>query len=337
MALMGLRVAQRANGVSLLHGEVSREMFAGLWPNFDPADVPITSVTNGVHAPTWVSREVQQLVERDLGVDLQADGAAWAGADHLDDRQLWEVRRALRSRLVDETRVRLRASWLQRGAMESELGWIDDVLDPDVLTIGFARRVPSYKRLTLMLQDPKRFTAMLLDHDRPVQFVIAGKAHPADDGGKRLIQEVVRFADGAGRAAPGRVPARLRHGAGTRAVRGRRRLAEQPAAAARGMRHLGHEGRLERCAEPVDSRRLVGRVVRRRQRVGDPVGRRASRGAPRRDSRRARSTTSSRPRWCRASTTMTVTVCRSAGSKWCGTRCRRSARRSSRPACCATT
>jgi len=139
MALMGLRVAQRANGVSLLHGEVSREMFAGLWPNFDPTDVPITSVTNGVHAPTWVSREVQQLVERDLGVDLQADGAAWAGADRLDDRQLWEVRRALRSRLVDETRVRLRASWVQRGAMESELGWISDVLDPDVLTIGFAR------------------------------------------------------------------------------------------------------------------------------------------------------------------------------------------------------
>ena len=198
MALMGLRVAQRANGVSLLHGEVSREMFAGLWPNFDPTDVPITSVTNGVHAPTWVSREVQQLVERDLGVDLQADGAAWAGADHLDDRQLWDVRRALRSRLVDETRVRLRASWLQRGAMESELGWINDVLDPDVLTIGFARRVPSYKRLTLMLQDPKRFTAMLLDRERPVQFVIAGKAHPADDGGKRLIQEVVKFADGAG-------------------------------------------------------------------------------------------------------------------------------------------
>jgi starch phosphorylase len=198
MALMGLRVAQRANGVSLLHGEVSRQMFAGLWPNFDPADVPITSVTNGVHAPTWVSREMQQLVERDLGVDLQSDGAAWADGYRLDDRQLWDVRRALRSRLVDETRLRLRASWLQRGAAESELGWISEVLDPDVLTIGFARRVPSYKRLTLMLQDPKRFTSLLLDPKRPVQFVIAGKAHPADDGGKRLIQEVVKFSDAAG-------------------------------------------------------------------------------------------------------------------------------------------
>ena len=198
MALMGLRVAQRANGVSLLHGEVSREMFAGLWPNFDPADVPITSVTNGVHAPTWVSREMQRLVESELGVDLQSDGEAWGGGDRLNDHQLWEVRRALRSRLVDETRRRLRDSWLQRGAGESELGWISDVLDPDVLTIGFARRVPSYKRLTLMLQDRERFTAMLLNPHRPVQFIIAGKAHPADDGGKRLIQEVVKFADGAG-------------------------------------------------------------------------------------------------------------------------------------------
>jgi starch phosphorylase len=108
---------------------------------------------------------------------------------------LWQVRRALRGRLVDEARARLHASWLQRGAGESELGWIQDVLDPDVLTIGFARRVPSYKRLTLMLQDRDRFTSMLLDAGRPVQIVIAGKAHPADDGGKRLIQEVVKFAD----------------------------------------------------------------------------------------------------------------------------------------------
>jgi len=195
MAVMGLRVAQRANGVSLLHGAVSRAMFSGLWPNFDVADVPITSVTNGVHAPTWVSAEMRDLVQRDLGVDLQADGAGWADAERLDDRRLWEVRRALRARLVDETRIRVRESWLARGATESELGWVGSVLDPGVLTVGFARRVPSYKRLTLMLQDRERFTSILLDPRRPVQFVIAGKAHPADDGGKRLIQEVVKFAD----------------------------------------------------------------------------------------------------------------------------------------------
>ncbi|GGU00106.1 MULTISPECIES: alpha-glucan family phosphorylase [Streptomyces] len=177
MAAMGLRLAQRANGVSTLHGAVSREMFAGLWPGFDPEEVPITSITNGVHAPTWTAPEVGR----------RAEGA--------DDRELWELRRTLREQLVSEVRERLRASWRQRGAVGAELGWTDSVLDPDVLTIGFARRVPSYKRLTLMLRDPERLRSLLLHPERPVQLVVAGKAHPADDGGKRLVQELVRFAD----------------------------------------------------------------------------------------------------------------------------------------------
>jgi starch phosphorylase len=113
------------------------------------------------------------------------------------DTSVWETRRALRSRLVDEVRRRLRESWLQRGASSAELGWVDGVFDPDVLTMGFARRVPSYKRLTLMLNDPDRLRALLLDDERPVQLVIAGKSHPADDGGKQLIQDMVRFADAA--------------------------------------------------------------------------------------------------------------------------------------------
>jgi starch phosphorylase len=182
MAVMGMRLAQRVNGVSLLHGQVSREMFAGLWPGFDTAEVPIGSITNGVHAPTWVAREIS-----DLG-DSQSAAAA-------DAEQLWEIRRRLRARLVTETRRRLRDSWQQRGASGAELTWIDDVLDENVLTIGFARRVPSYKRLTLMLNDPQRLAGLLLDPDRPMQIVIAGKAHPADEGGKRLIQQMVRFAD----------------------------------------------------------------------------------------------------------------------------------------------
>ncbi|MGW7351973.1 alpha-glucan family phosphorylase [Streptomyces sp. NPDC054784] len=177
MAVMGLRLAQRANGVSTLHGAVSREMFAGLWPGFDPAEVPVASVTNGVHAPTWVAD------------DVPPDPA------RLDDAALWRLRRVLRERLVRDVRARLYASWRQRGAAHAELGWIDEVLDPDVLTVGFARRVPSYKRLTLMLHDRERFTRLLLDPERPVQLVVAGKAHPADDGGKRLIQELVRYAD----------------------------------------------------------------------------------------------------------------------------------------------
>jgi glycogen phosphorylase len=203
MAVMGMRLSQRVNGVSKLHGSVSRSMFNGLWPGFDVAEVPITSVTNGVHAPTWVAREVVTLAQE---LAVVADAAPGVSADPADDpsfwdraasdpARIWELRRVLRARLVAEARRRLRASWRQRGASEAELIWIDSVLDDDVLTIGFARRVPSYKRLTMMLHDPARLTALLLDPERPIQIVVAGKAHPADDGGKQLIQQLVRFAD----------------------------------------------------------------------------------------------------------------------------------------------
>jgi len=198
MAVMGFRLAQRANGVSLLHGNVSRGMFNGLWSSFDEAEVPITSVTNGVHAPTWVAREVFELAVRH-GADVDSDDdEVWSVVDKISAEELWATKRELRSRLVDDARSRLRKSWQQRGAAAGELGWIDDVLDPDVLTIGFARRVPSYKRLTLMLHDRERLTRILLDPDRPVQLVIAGKSHPADEGGKKMIQEIVRYADEAG-------------------------------------------------------------------------------------------------------------------------------------------
>ncbi|MFE6866564.1 alpha-glucan family phosphorylase [Kitasatospora sp. NPDC057692] len=201
MAAMGLRLAQRANGVSTLHGEVSRSMFNGLWPGFDAADVPITSVTNGVHAATWIDPAVVRLGATEIGADraeeamTTGEARRWTGLERIGNTEVWELRRTLRAQLVDEVRHRLRASWRQRGAGEAELGWVSSVLDPDVLTIGFARRVPSYKRLTLMLRDQQRLRALLLHPTRPVQIVVAGKAHPADDGGKRLIQQMVAFAD----------------------------------------------------------------------------------------------------------------------------------------------
>ena len=193
MAVMGLRLAGRANGVSQLHGKVSRGMFRVLWPGFDEREVPITSVTNGVHAPTWQDPELAALEVAHLGPD--PDLSRWTDPTAVDDGALWAVRRGSRERLVLQARRRVRASWLKRGASPAELRWVDDVLDPDVLTIGFARRVPTYKRLTLMLRDPDRLRDLLTNPDHPVQIIVAGKAHPNDEQGKLLIQDLVRFAD----------------------------------------------------------------------------------------------------------------------------------------------
>ena len=194
MAVMGLRLAQRANGVAKLHGQVSREMFSGLWPGFDVSEVPITSVTNGVHVPTWVDPEVTALARQQLGVAAVHD-RDWARAYEVSDEALWDLRRRMRSNLIDDVRGRVRSAWLKRGASDAQLGWTDDVLDPDVLTIGFARRVPTYKRLTLMLRDPARLKALLLHPTHPVQVIVAGKSHPADEMGKRMIQDLVQFTD----------------------------------------------------------------------------------------------------------------------------------------------
>jgi len=196
MAHMGLRLGQRSNGVSQLHGQVSRAMFEELWPGFDSVEVPIGSITNGVHGPSWFAPEWAQL-GRELTGSEEAlrEPSKWQGLKRVDAGHLWWIRCQLREKLVQDVRRRLRESWLERGAIEAELGWIADAFDPGVLTVGFARRVPTYKRLTLMLRDPERLEALLLDEDRPVQLIVAGKSHPADDAGKGLIQQIVRFAD----------------------------------------------------------------------------------------------------------------------------------------------
>jgi starch phosphorylase len=194
MAVMGFRLGQRANGVSLLHGEVSRGMFQGLWSAFDTTEVPISSITNGVHHYTWVHAKLLELLEAPSGSKSPTvvDGYDWNGLAEVPSRTIWELKRTMRSELVQMTRTRLAESSLGRG-LGAE--WVDEVLDPDVVTFGFARRVPSYKRLTLMLRDPERLKALLTDPERPIQIVIAGKSHPADEGGKALIQQMVQFAD----------------------------------------------------------------------------------------------------------------------------------------------
>lgn len=188
MAHMGFRLGQRSNGVSRLHGAVSREMFADLWPGFDSDEVPIGSVTNGVHGPTWTARRWQEAA----GGDEEAVARI---VTSLPADEIWRLRSDMRADLVDEVRRRTHASGRDRGFSEAELGWTADIFDPAALTIGFARRAATYKRLTLMLRDPERMRRILTDPDRPVQLVIAGKAHPADDGGKSLIQQVVRFTE----------------------------------------------------------------------------------------------------------------------------------------------
>ncbi|MGB3910272.1 MAG: alpha-glucan family phosphorylase [Pseudolysinimonas sp.] len=192
MAVMGLRLAQRANGVSKLHGEVSRSMFNALWPGFDADDVPIGSVTNGVHAPTWTDPEVAALAATTLGT-RDTTAADWA-SPAVSDADLWNLKRRMRGHLVDDARQRMSAAWAEENPGIADPAWFRDLLDPDVLTIGFARRVPTYKRLTLMLHDPERLRALLNHAERPIQLVIAGKSHPADDEGKRLIQKLVEFA-----------------------------------------------------------------------------------------------------------------------------------------------
>ena len=200
MAVLGLRMARRANGVAKLHGKVSRRMFSALWAGFDVEEVPITSVTNGVHGPTWRAPSFQAKAEEYLTPAEIASGEGWLKPEDkggIPDEVLWAQRHELRERLVHSARRRVHDSWIERGASPAELGWIDGVLDPDVLTIGFARRVPTYKRLTLMLNDPERLTRLLTDPERPIQIVVAGKSHPDDELGVSLIQRLVQFADNA--------------------------------------------------------------------------------------------------------------------------------------------
>lgn len=195
MAHLGFRIAQRSNGVAKLHGAVSRGMFQELYPGFDVPEVPIGSVTNGVHRRTWTSDAMDDLYKKAMGdVDISSM-SDWSALASLTDHDLGEARAALRADLVTMARAHVKESWLRRGADEAELAWTDHILDPEVLTIGFARRVSTYKRLTLMLQDPERLKRILLDPDRPVQIVIAGKSHPADRPGKEFLQQMVRFAD----------------------------------------------------------------------------------------------------------------------------------------------
>ncbi|MEM1309112.1 MAG: alpha-glucan family phosphorylase [Cyanobacteria bacterium P01_H01_bin.153] len=199
MAVLAIKTATFVNGVSKLHGAVSRDMFGGLWQDFPKSEVPITSITNGVHARSCVAKPTQELYDRYLGPNWSQAGAQdplWERVKSIPDGELWRNHEICRSQLVKYARNRLHQSLLNRDASPQELAKAEEVLDPSVLTIGFARRFATYKRATLFLKDLERIRKIITGNgrkDRRVQFVVAGKAHPKDIPGKELIRSIIHF------------------------------------------------------------------------------------------------------------------------------------------------
>lgn len=195
MAVMGLRLAGRSNAVSKLHGEVSRAIFTELWAGVPVEEAPIGSITNGVHTSTWLGPEMTEVLDRRLAPGWAETGdAAWDRIEEVPDAELWRARERARERLVYFVRERVRSQLQARGAAEADTLWTEEIFDPGILTIGFARRFAQYKRGSLILTDVERLKRLLMSGDRPIQIVIAGKAHPLDDGGKEMIQGLVHFA-----------------------------------------------------------------------------------------------------------------------------------------------
>jgi glycogen phosphorylase len=193
MTVLALHLASRSNGVSKLHGEVSRQMWQSLWPDVPVDEIPISHVTNGVHFRSWISLELNQLYDRYLGPNWReepASGDVWSGAYSIPAEELWRTHERRRERVVGWARRRVRDQRLRRGAPQAELEAADEILDPDALTIGFARRFATYKRATLIFRDMERLRRILTNPTRPVQLIFAGKAHPQDEAGKQLIQRI---------------------------------------------------------------------------------------------------------------------------------------------------
>jgi len=198
MTVLALRLSRINNGVSQLHGYVSRNMWKRVWPQYPVEDVPIGAVTNGVHAPSWVAPDMAVLFDRYMGSNWREDpdcARVFEQTEAISDSELWRTHERLRERLVDYVRRKLHDQLLARGAKRKELQMAEEVLDPQALTIGFGRRFATYKRATLILSDQERLIKILSESPRPVQFIFAGKAHPQDNEGKKLIQQLVQLCE----------------------------------------------------------------------------------------------------------------------------------------------
>jgi starch phosphorylase len=204
MTVLALTMGGRYNGVSKLHGDVSRKMWSWLWPNKKVEDVPITYVTNGIHTETWLAPELKALFDEYLGKNWTHridDQAMWDGITHVPDEELWDVMNQLRIKLVDFVRMRTRNRLLRLSMPDDAIQATAGLLNPKALTIGFARRFATYKRATLLFHDVERLKRIMYgDGTRPVQFIFAGKAHPRDEPGKNFIREVYHRSHEAGLA-----------------------------------------------------------------------------------------------------------------------------------------
>jgi starch phosphorylase len=196
MTVLGLKLSRRANAVSALHGEVSRAMWTGLFPGKSEDAVPIGHITNGVHVPSWLAPQMFRLYDRHLGIgwhEHSGESRIWEGIENVDDGELWETHLSLKSRLLEFVRRRAKEQAERRGEPQETLQRLTRVLSPDALTVGFARRFATYKRANLLLADIEKLASMVNDPNRPVQFVFAGKAHPRDEPGKRVLQQIAEL------------------------------------------------------------------------------------------------------------------------------------------------
>jgi starch phosphorylase len=196
MTVLGLRLSRRANAVSALHGEVSRAMWTSLYPGKLEDQVPIGHITNGVHVPSWLAPQMFRLYDRHLGIgwhEHSGESRIWENIETVDDGELWETHLSLKSRLLEFVRRRAKEQAERRGESAETLQRLTRVLSPDALTIGFARRFATYKRANLLLADIEQLITMVNDPNRPIQFVFAGKAHPRDEPGKRVLQQIAEL------------------------------------------------------------------------------------------------------------------------------------------------
>lgn len=196
MANLAIRLSSKTNAVSRLHGDVSRKLFQANWKDVPEEEVPITYVTNGIHAPSFISDDMAELFDRYLGprwADDSGDPTVWKRVEDIPDEELWRLRWRRRERLVDFCRKRVKTQLEQKGALPSELKEAAEILSPDALTIGFARRAATYKRLTLVLRNAKRIAAVLGNKEHPIQIIMAGKAHPEDTPAKEFIRQVIQI------------------------------------------------------------------------------------------------------------------------------------------------